>query len=1165
MSGSRSGPLRLVAVAALLVIAATLAYHWWPAGRDWEPDVALYEKYISAFEVGVAALDADVPEVAEENLSEAIKLIPQEPAGWANRCLLMLRYNRMDEAESDLAEARRLAPDDPSVEKLLGLLDQKRGQYSSAIAHLRRAADINPRDVETLHHLAHVIDQQHEPGSEIAYLKLLDAILQIQPDNLFVLTNRLRVAYDQGDEATTDATIQELERLSEHWGKETLAAFAALKSAVAAHEPSARSRRVAFSNLLRAEPAFRASSAAVSSADVVSIASIKSPLVLRSRTSPPSAADVGLDLAVDRVAGAPPGQFNAVSVAWLKREQAPTVLLANSKDLICAGGDKPIASVEGPPAEILPVDWNNDFRTDLVVVGSAGLSLFVQGEDGSFQDVTESTGLTEEVRRGRHVGAWAIDFDLDGDLDVMVAAESAPPLLLRNNSDGKLLARSVLHEVKGAASMAWGDLNHDGAGDIAIVDEAGALHVFVNRRMGEYAPWPSPPVDLCLAVTIADVDRDGSFDLVAVRRDGSVVRMWGPGEGHPWSAKQLFVDEAITKDAAPGGARLLIGDLDNNGIPDLVVAGPSAASIWLAETEPDRYVKLGDDSQPGHYLAMAGLRSDGRLSIVGLDQDGRPVQINSSGGKAYHWQDVHPVAKEVKGDQRINSFALGGQVEVRAGTFVAKQWISAPVLHFGLGERLQSDVIRLQWPNGTWQAEYRPQIDQQVTAEQRLKGSCPFLYSWDGAKFAFVTDFMWSTPLGMYISAQNRGDFVQTTDWVMVRGQQLVPRDGLYELRVGANLWETHYFDQLSLMVVDHPAAVHVAVDERFFMEPTEPTVYALEEPRPVARALDQHGEDVSVTVAKRDGVCLDHFALGEYQGIAEDHWVEVELPEDAPSEGPVYLLASGWVHPTDSSINFAIEQGRHARPASLSIEVPNGAGGWKVARDQLGFPAGKNKTIVLRLDGLDGPGTPRRFRLCTNMEIYWDALEVAAGRGDAQMLCQRLTAQSAVLRYRGIVSMRPADHGAPELPIYDRLAARGQYWRDLVGWHTRFGEVSELIEQVDDRYVIANAGDEIVLKFAAPESPPEGWKRDFIWISDGWVKDGDFNTRFGDTVLPLPWHGMRSYTTPPTNLENDPVYRRHARDWEVYHTRFVTPDGYEMGLRGFHAPPANLPWSQWP
>jgi hypothetical protein len=251
-----------------------------------------------------------------------------------------------------------------------------------------------------------------------------------------------------------------------------------------------------------------------------------------------------------------------------------------------------------------------------------------------------------------------------------------------------------------------------------------------------------------------------------------------------------------------------------------------------------------------------------------------------------------------------------------------------------------------------------------------------------------------------------------------------------------------------------------------------------------------------------------------------------------------------------DSSTYFAIAQGKHEQPREPVLEVPDGKGGWKVARENIGYPAGKNKTILIRLDGVDGPGVPRRFRLRTNMEIYWDALQIARGRDDVPRQPHDLALQSAHLEFRGILDMTRANASSPELPHYDRVAYLGQPWRNLIGYYTRYGDVRELLEKSDDRYVILTAGDEMTLRFAVPPGPPPGWKRDFVWKCDGWTKDGDLNTRFGKTVLPLPAHDLKTYNRPPGRLEDDPVYRRHANDWEVYHTRYVTPYVFERGLR---------------
>jgi hypothetical protein len=191
------------------------------------------------------------------------------------------------------------------------------------------------------------------------------------------------------------------------------------------------------------------------------------------------------------------------------------------------------------------------------------------------------------------------------------------------------------------------------------------------------------------------------------------------------------------------------------------------------------------------------------------------------------------------------------------------------------------------------------------------------------------------------------------------------------------------------------------------------------------------------------------------------------------------------------------------------------------------------------------------RLRLRTNLEVYWDWLAVAEERPATVLRTQHLEAERAELRYRGFsrTSQDAAAH-APEEPDYARIANVTPRWRDLVGYHTRFGDVRELLASTDDRYAILNAGDELSLRFPAPPAPPAGWRRDFIVISDGWVKDGDFNTTASRTVLPLPTHASPSYDRRPGSLEDDPVFQRHREDFERYHTRYVSPDAFRDALR---------------
>jgi hypothetical protein len=199
--------------------------------------------------------------------------------------------------------------------------------------------------------------------------------------------------------------------------------------------------------------------------------------------------------------------------------------------------------------------------------------------------------------------------------------------------------------------------------------------------------------------------------------------------------------------------------------------------VWLGDGASGKFAPLAAEL-PGNLSAAVNLDGKGRLDLVGLDRDGRPIRLANSGTKDYHWQTVRALANNAKGDNRVNSFGIGGAIEVRTGTFFLKRPITEPESHFGLGDRPRADVVRIQWPNGSSQVEFAPPVDATLEAQQRLKGSCPFLFTWNGERFVFVADFMWSTPLGMYINSQNNGRLGRTTEWVKVRGDQLAPRDG---------------------------------------------------------------------------------------------------------------------------------------------------------------------------------------------------------------------------------------------------------------------------------------------------------------------------------------------------------------------------------------------------
>ncbi len=1152
---------------AVLVLAGVLAVggllYLVTRGDDSLPasDSPRYAETLAAFNVGVAAILVDQYDHATAQLTRAAELVPEEPASWANLGLIQVRVGEFDEADTNLALASSLAPRSSQIWVLRGLLESRRGRYDVAISHLEQALELDTDHARARYALAKEIERQGGEGADLLAERQLDALLERRGDNLAVLLDKCRLAAKRGDVSTLRGVLLRIAPHAAAWPPEVRERFEALTEAAAGPDAESTSTQIVFlRNVLVRVPSFRESLAEVMvSPDIVG-EPLERFLVLPLTDSVPAPADMSLSYRREPLAAAAVGSWSAISAASLEPEGEPGLFVASGVAVRRLGGTGAELSFPGgalqtpaTAAGVRPLDWNYDFRTDLALAGAGGVRLLQQQEDGGFTDVTEAAGLPAGIVEADYAGVWTVDVELDGDLDLVLGARAGATRVIRNNGDGTFVPIETFSAVSELRDLVWVELDQDGDPDVALLDAEGHVHFQRNDRAGDYAVWPSPAIESSVvAITAADADADGVMDIVGLRSDGVVVSVTGAGvlDGRERAVVEVTRWAEIPTALAPGQARLFVGDLDNNGATDLVASAAAATQIWLRDS--GRGLTPLPGSIDAAVYAVTDLTGDGLVDLVGLSSAGQPVRDVGLGDAAYHWQVIRPRATRGDGDQRINSFALGGVVQLRAGLLVQSQPVSMLPVHFGLGEHTGIDVARIVWPNGVFQAEFDLAADAVLDTEQRLKGSCPWLYSFDGTGMRFVTDFLWRSPLGLRINAQDTAGITQTEDWVKIRGDQLAARDGRYDLRITGELWETFFVDHVSLLVVDHPVGTDVFVDERFDARQQTPLVVRMTAPpRPVARAWDDRGTEVTGLVRARDGQHLGTFGRGAYQGVTRDHFVEIELGDAAPGDGPLWLLGHGWVYPTDSSINVAIAQGQRPPPRGIAVEVPDGGGGWVVVYPDIGFPAGKRKTILIDVTDVFRPGAPRRVRLRTNLEVYWDSLEYAAGLDGLALETRRLGLETAELRHRGFSRTSVANAFSPEVPDYDAVVGTGQRWLDLVGYYTRFGEVGELLAQVDDRYVIMNAGEEIALGFSAPAPPPEGWRRDYVLIGDGWIKDGDFNTGFSTTVLPLPSHDDPGYATPPGRIEDDPVYRRHPADWQRYHTRYVTPDRFRDPLRG--------------
>ena len=481
--------------------------------------------------------------------------------------------------------------------------------------------------------------------------------------------------------------------------------------------------------------------------------------------------------------------------------------------------------------------------------------------------------------------------------------------------------------------------------------------------------------------------------------------------------------------------------------------------------------------------------------------------------------------------------AYNSEVEIKAGPFYQKQLYRGVPLLFGLRDFADIDTVRITWPNGLIQNEVKQRAGATLKFQeaQRLSGSCPMIWTWNGSGFEYITDVLGVAPLG---ASAGDGQYfpVDHDEYVWIDGGRLAPRDGRLSLRITEELAEVSYLDQIELTAVDHPAGIEIFTNDKWKSPPyPEFRLFgASRRVRPVRALLDGRA-DVTERLLRRDRRYVDSFAR-DFRGVAQQHSIEFDFGSAAPDNRAVLVL-NGWVDWADGSTFLQQAQSTPGGLMPPRLEAKNDRGEWVTILEDMGMPAGKPKTIAVDLTG-KFPGSLRRLRIVTNLALYWDEAFLIEDSSAPPVRLTRARTLSAGLRFRGFSKLivHPLRR-QPEQFFYEPVSLRAP-WNPTPGRYTRYGDVLELTTDVDDRMVIMGSGDELALEFDARSLPPlpAGWRRDWLLKVDGWAKDRDANTAFSQTVEPLPFHGMSGY--PYRADESFPSTPAH-REWiEKYNTR---------------------------
>jgi tetratricopeptide (TPR) repeat protein len=1082
---------RLPLLAATLLAAATVMPSLSSAEISSSPRFSPEQasRILTLRNVGLAQLEEDRAKEARATFAKLADAVPGEALPLANGAIAAVREKDLPGAEALLDKALALG-DRADLHAIRALLENERNRPAAARAALERAASLDPRDLESRWRFARSVetDPSASPADKAGRRARLAEIVARSPSNLPARLKLLVLEGEAGDGAALSKGLAELDPLVSDGDARSRQFLGESRTLLGGGDVKGATVKVrVLENVLRVTPRYQQS----------------------------------LGEVFTQVVGLPVERFSSKLEEGLRAGAGPVIPVTFRA---------PAASEENIERILRRVDLKNSGTPEAYSVPAP------------------------------FAAAAFFDFDLDGDLDVYLFGGARPDQLLRNNLDGTFTdVTAKTGDAKFTSKkVVVSDVDRDGDPDLVTIDAKGDLGIRLNLRQGVFRNVPLG-VSGALDIAVEDVNADGVPDIVVATSKGLRLLL-GKGDGSfSEGTGQEFA-------GAPGGAAstaavraVVLADFDNDGFPDVIAAtasgdlrawrndGAGRFTDWPVFSSPSKKSSssFSSDLAGVDALLAVDVDKDGDLDLL-VSAGGKTRVLINGGGNANGWLDVVLEGLQT-GSGKVNKHGVGSLVEVKAGNLYVARTAGLVPTHFGLGARTKADVVRATWTNGVPQNLFDQRSKSVVKEVQQLKGSCPFVYARNGETgvWNFISDALGRSPIGLLYDGVHLAG-ADTREWLFIGGDALKPdAGGRLQLDYTEELWEVAFLDEATLVAVDHPEGTGIVPNERMIPGVTEKKLFTVARPRPVRAAFSDasgRSEDVTSRLARRDQIYVSPGPEMFYQGVRQEHSLVLDLG-DVKAGDRIVLFLSGWIFYTDTSINVSLSQRKDFAHFPPLLEVPDGAGGWKVAMESFGFPAGKTKTMPVDLTGLVDPNDPR-VRIRTTMAIFWDEAFVTVNDPAVDVVTTPLAPSSAVLSERGFPRGARETLDGPEVFDHGDVSTAPR-WEDVPGRVTRLGDVTEFLAKTDDRWVVFKGGDAIRIVYDASKLPAlaPGWRRDYILVSDGWDKDFDKNTVTGQSYEPWPFHAMTAYPYPPSERHPDPKFLEETL------TRTVGPERFRNAL----------------
>jgi hypothetical protein len=222
------------------------------------------------------------------------------------------------------------------------------------------------------------------------------------------------------------------------------------------------------------------------------------------------------------------------------------------------------------------------------------------------------------------------DYDNDGDLDIIVTrrAEGNLPAAvewLENDGTGQFPRRELFRDLLRPVDLDLGDFDNDGRMDYLISDrgsisQAGQLVWFQRQANGAYIKWTIEAGADFYQADVADFDKDGNLDVVAVGFDLTTVSIY-LNDGFFNFTEKIIVQgvsqvQLVTAD-----------DLDGDQDEDIIIGdGTNDSAIFF-----NNGIAVFDSTQKIYTWSDLNAAAIGALAVADLNQDGRKDILTFSG------------------------------------------------------------------------------------------------------------------------------------------------------------------------------------------------------------------------------------------------------------------------------------------------------------------------------------------------------------------------------------------------------------------------------------------------------------------------------------------------------------------------------------------------------